>query len=81
MDWARFTLLSLAQSLLRSSMIEIDDHQLPEHVSYSSLTEWLSCGWKYYLSRVQKIQELPAWWFYGGSAVHKATEEWDKLHP
>ena len=62
-------------------MIKIDDHNLPIHVSYSSLTEWLSCGWKYYLSRVQKIAELPAWWFYGGSAVHKATEEWDRLNP
>lgn len=60
-------------------MIELDGHPLPEHVSYSSLTEWLSCGWRYYMSRVLQEKELPAWWFYGGSAVHAATEEYDRL--
>jgi len=62
------------------TMVSIDDHELPEHISYSSLTEWLSCGWKYYLSRIKKYQELPAWWFFGGSAVHRATEEYDRKH-
>lgn len=69
----------LAQPKERS-MVTIGDHELPEHISYSSLTTWLSCGWSYYLNRVKKIQELPAWWFYGGSAVHRATEEWDRKH-
>jgi putative RecB family exonuclease len=61
--------------------IEINGEQLPEHISYSSLTEWLSCGWKYYLSRVLKLQEESAWWFYGGSAVHRASEEYDRINP
>jgi ATP-dependent helicase/DNAse subunit B len=61
--------------------IEINNEQLPEHISYSSLTTWLSCGWLYYLSRVLKLQEESSWWFYGGSAVHRASEEYDKLNP
>jgi len=62
-------------------MITIDDNELPEHISYSSLTTWIDCGWLYYLNRVKKHQEQPAWWFYGGSAVHRATEEYDKRNP
>jgi hypothetical protein len=62
-------------------MIEINGEKLPEHISYSSLTTWLECGWKYYLSRVQNVAEQPAWWFYGGSAVHHATEQYDRLNP
>lgn len=62
-------------------MIKIDDHELPEHISYSSLTEWLDCGWKYYLNKIKHLKELPAWWFYGGSAVHRATEEYDRKNP
>jgi hypothetical protein len=62
-------------------MIEISGEKLPDHISYSSLTTWLECGWKYYLSRVQGVAETPAWWFYGGSAVHHATETYDRLNP
>jgi hypothetical protein len=32
----------------------------------------------YYLSRVKQLKETPAWWLYGGVAVHQATEDWDK---
>jgi len=60
-------------------MIEIDGSRLPEHVSYSSLTTWLDCGWKYYLSRVEEIQEVPSWYLLGGTTLHKATELYD-LH-
>jgi hypothetical protein len=58
-------------------MVNIGDEQVPEHVSYSSLMDWLSCGWMYYLSRVKQVKEIPAWWLYGGTAVHRATEMWD----
>ena len=60
-------------------MVKIDDHEIPQHVSYSSLTTWLSCGWQYYLSRIKGIAELPAWWFYGGTTVHMATETYDRM--
>jgi hypothetical protein len=59
-------------------MIEINGNKLPSHVSYSSLTTWLDCGWKYYLSRIVQEEETPAWYFVGGSALHKATEIYDK---
>ena len=62
-------------------MVTIDDHEIPEHVSYSSLTTWLSCGWQYYLTRLKKVPEESAWWVFGGSAVHRATEEYDRRNP
>lgn len=49
------------------------------YVSHSALSTWLQCGWSFYLSRIQKVPEAPAWWFAGGSAVHEATEEYDLL--
>lgn len=53
---------------------------LPEHISYSSLSTWLECGWKYKLSKIDKIEEPHAVWFTGGSALHKATELYDLGH-
>jgi RecB family exonuclease len=60
------------------SMILINGYELPAHVSYSALTTYLDCGWKYYLTRVEKIIEQPTWYLAGGSAVHTATEMYDK---
>ena len=59
-------------------MITINGHELPAHVSYSALTTYLDCGWKYYLTRVEKVIEQPTWYLAGGSAVHIATEMYDK---
>jgi hypothetical protein len=56
-------------------------NQLPEHISYSSLTTWQECGWKYYLTKIEGEEEDHAVWFTGGSAVHKATELWDLQTP
>lgn len=58
--------------------VQIDGYELPAHVSYSSLTTWLDCGWLYILTRVHKVSEKPAHWFLGGSAVHEATETLDR---
>ena len=58
-------------------MIRINGYELPAHVSYSALTTYLDCGWKYYLTRVEKLTEQPTWYFCGGSAVHTATELYD----
>jgi putative RecB family exonuclease len=58
--------------------IQINGYDLPMYVSYSALTTWLECGWKYYLTRLQKLPEKPSWWLVGGSAVHLATEKYDK---
>lgn len=58
-------------------MIRINGYELPAHVSYSALTTYLDCGWKYYLTRIEKQIEQPTWYFCGGSAVHTATELYD----
>ena len=60
-------------------MLKINGYDVPEHTSYSSLTTWLSCGYRYYLSRIAKVDEEPATWTLGGSAVHRATETYDLM--
>jgi hypothetical protein len=57
------------------------NEKLPKHVSYSSYNTWLECGWKYKLTKLDEVPEKHAVWFTGGSAVHKATELWDKQTP
>jgi len=47
------------------------------YVSHSSLSTWLQCGWSFYLSRIQRVEEAPSWWLVGGKAVHEATEYYD----
>lgn len=51
---------------------------LPAHISYSSLSTYQDCGWRYKLTKMENAPEPHAVWFTGGSAVHKATELWDK---
>ena len=58
-------------------MITINGHEVPEHTSYSSITTWLACGYQYFLKRIRKVEEKPAIWNLGGSAVHRATEIYD----
>jgi hypothetical protein len=47
------------------------------HLSYSQVETLLTCGEKYRLTRVVGLQEQPAWWLMGGSAVHVTTERYD----
>lgn len=49
-----------------------------KHLSYSTLDQWFSCPKKVELAKIQKAPQLPAWWFAGGSAVHSATEAYDR---
>jgi len=58
--------------------VVVDGYELPDHVSYSSLTTWLDCGWLYVLTRGAKVPERPSFWLLGGSAVHEATEQLDR---
>jgi CRISPR/Cas system-associated exonuclease Cas4 (RecB family) len=60
--------------------VKINGFELPTHVSYSSFTTWLDCGFKYYLSRVEGHRGHPSWWLVGGSALHTASEEFDKAY-
>lgn len=50
------------------------------YVSHSALNTWLSCGWQFYLSRIQRVPEQPSYWLAGGKAVHESTELYDRLY-
>ena len=63
------------------SNILVNGYELPGHLSHSALTTYLQCGHKYYLSRIVKDAETPAWWFVGGNAIHTATENFDRMYP
>ena len=49
-----------------------------KHLSYSGFDNFQQCGEKYRLTRVLNVPEGQAWWFIGGTAIHTATEMWDK---
>jgi hypothetical protein len=51
---------------------------LPEHISYSAFNTFLMCGHMYWLSRVVQAEELPAWWLFGGIALHQASADVDE---
>jgi len=49
-----------------------------KHLSYSTLDAWFSCPKQVELRKIRKAPARPAWWFAGGSAVHSATEAYDR---
>lgn len=51
------------------------------YISHSAMSTWLNCGWSFYLTRVQKVQENPSYWLVGGKALHEGTEIYDALEP
>jgi CRISPR/Cas system-associated exonuclease Cas4 (RecB family) len=50
---------------------------MPEHTSHSAIASYLRCQKAYELKKLG-VEEVPSWWLLGGSAVHTATEWWDK---
>ena len=48
------------------------------HLSYSSLESYLTCGERWRLEKVIGVAQGQAWYLFGGSAVHEATEMIDK---
>jgi len=51
--------------------------KIPGYLSYSQFTTLIQCGEKYRLTRIEHIEEDPAWYFAGGTAVHSASEAID----
>ena len=47
--------------------IELEEYTLPEHMSYSAFSTYLTCGYQYYLGRLLNKQESPSVWSVGGS--------------
>lgn len=52
-------------------------NDLPDHLSHSARTDADRCKKLFQLSRIIKAQPVPAWFFAGGTAVHRATEDFD----
>jgi len=48
--------------------------------SHSALSDFLDCPEKFRQSRILRRPETPAWWSVGGTAVHSATEEFDRWY-
>ena len=48
------------------------------HLSYSGLETWLHCGEQFRLQRILRVEQKPAYYLSGGSAVHHATEAADR---
>lgn len=46
--------------------------------SYSQLTSFTECSYRYYLTRVRKVPAAQAVWFPGGRAYHSTTEWLDR---
>lgn len=55
----------------------VNINQRPGYLSYSQFTSYLDCGWRYHLEKVQKVDQLPAIYFAGGTAVHAACDAVD----
>lgn len=50
-------------------------------LSFSRVSTFLDCGEKFRLRYVEGIKEtVPAWWSIAGSAIHSATEEYDRYN-
>jgi RecB family exonuclease len=47
--------------------------------SYSQLSEFHQCSWRFYLRRFLKVKEQPSVWTAGGNAFHKTTEMFDEM--
>lgn len=49
-----------------------------KHASFSTMDAYFNCPKAVELRKVQRAPATPAWWFAGGSAVHAATESYDR---
>ena len=58
--------------------IELEEYVLPEHMSYSAFSTYVTCGYQYYLGRLLNKKEAPSVWSVGGSSFHLACENYDK---
>jgi len=50
------------------------DLAIPAYISFSSYSTYQECPWLYKLTRIDGLQEQPAYWFFAGSALHHALD-------
>lgn len=53
--------------------------KLPTHTSHSAREQLERCAKSFFLARIAKAPKRPALWLAGGSAVHEATEKYDRM--
>ena len=70
--------LTLHLCIIHLMSIQLEEYTLPEHISYSAFSTYLTCGYQYYLGRLLEKQEEPSVWSVGGSAFHLACETYDR---
>ncbi len=70
--------LRLYLCIIHLMSIQLEEYTLPEHISYSAFSTYLTCGYQYYLGRLLEKQEEPSVWSVGGSAFHLACETYDR---
>jgi hypothetical protein len=70
--------LTLYLCIICLMSIQLEEYTLPEHISYSAFSTYLTCGYQYYLGRLLEKQEEPSVWSVGGSAFHLACENYDR---
>ena len=70
--------LTLYLCIIYLMSIKLEEYTLPEHISYSAFSTYLTCGYQYYLGRLLAKQEEPSVWSVGGSAFHLACETYDR---
>jgi hypothetical protein len=71
-------MLPIHHDILNPMTIKLEEYTLPEHISYSAFSTYLTCGHQYYLGRLLNKQEEPSVWSVGGSAFHLACELYDR---
>jgi hypothetical protein len=56
--------------------ISVDGYE-PAHLSHSTISAYRSCGKKFQLGKILRLEEKPGLAALGGNAVHTATERID----
>lgn len=59
---------------------KIEAIPLTEHLSWSQINSFLSCGKAYQFSRLLQYPEQPSVWLAAGSAIHTAIEQINRTH-
>ena len=76
--WDNYLTPNTNRTYTNNMSIELEEYTLPEHMSYSAFSTYMTCGYQYYLGRLLNKQEEPSVWSVGGSAFHLACENYDK---
>ena len=66
------------EATLSTTSTETQESPFPLYLSPSQISQLLTCGEKFRLTRVLRLHERPMWASVGGSTVHRVTEILDR---